>query len=106
LAPNFKEGVAKREWSEVLESHQRLLNLYEAHRDWIFLSAYFNECVMNWKNRPIIDVGNEVPLSTCLPLNDKIFIDSYGKLHVCEKISNHFFIGSVKEGIDWVRANE
>lgn len=106
LAPNFKEGVAKREWSEVLESHQRLLNLYEAHRDWIFLSAYFNECVMNWKNRPIIDVGNEVPLSTCLPLNDKIFIDSYGMLHVCEKISNLFPIGSVKEGIDWVRANK
>lgn len=106
LAPNFRKGVAKREWTEVLESHEKLLNLYEAHRDWIFLKAYFNECVMNWIKRPIMDVGNEVPLSTCLPLNDKIFIDSYGKLHVCEKISNIFSIGDVKNGIDWEKANK
>jgi uncharacterized protein len=106
LAPNFIEGVAMREWSEVLDSHEKLLNLYEAHRNWIFLNAYFNECVMNWIKRPIMDVGNEVPLSTCLPQNDKIFIDSYGKLHVCEKISNLFSIGSVKDSIDWNQANE
>ncbi len=106
LAPNFRKGVAKREWTEVLESHEKLLNLYEAHREWIFLKAYFNECVMNWIRRPIMDVGNEVPLSTCLPLNDKIFIDSYGKLHVCEKISDIFSIGDVKNGIDWEKANK
>lgn len=106
LAPNFKLGVAKREWDEVQNNHKNLLDLYDEHRDWIFLNAYFNECVMNWIKRPIMDVGNEVPFSTCLPLNDKIFIDSYGKLHVCEKISNLFSIGSVKDGIDWEGANE
>jgi uncharacterized protein len=106
LAPNFKEGVTKREWAEVLESHKMLLNLFDDHRDWIFLRAYFNECVMNWIKRPVMDVGNEVPLSTCLPTNDKIFIDSYWNLHVCEKISNLFPIGSVKDGVDLERANE
>lgn len=106
LAPNFKEEVAKREWQEVLTSHKRLLNLYEEHREWIFLKAYFNECVMNWIKRPIMDVGDEVPLSTCIPLTDKIFIDSYGKLHVCEKFSNRYSIGDVKDAIDWERANE
>ena len=106
LAPNFRLGVGKREWNEVLKSHKSLLELYDEHRDWIFLKAYFNECVMNWIKRPIMDVGNEVPLSTCLPFNDKIFIDSYGKLHVCEKISNIFSIGDVKNGIDWEKANK
>ncbi len=106
LAPNFKEGVTKRKWAEVLESHKMLLNLFDNHRDWIFLRAYFNECVMNWIKRPVMDVGNEVLLSTCLPTNDKIFIDSYWNLHVCEKISNLFAIGCVKDGINWEKANE
>ena len=106
LAPNFKEGVAKREWKEVLTSHEQLLNLYEEHREWIFLKAYFNECVMNWIKRPIMDVGDEVPLSTCIPLTDKIFIDSYGKLHVCEKFSNRYSIGDVRNGINWQSAND
>lgn len=106
LAPNFKLGVPKRDWNEVVESHKQLLNLYFEHRDWIFLKAYFGECVMNWIKRPIMDVGNEASLSTCLPMNDKIFIDSYGKLHVCEKISNLFSIGNVGEGIDWEKANQ
>ena len=106
LAPNFREGVAKREWAEVLESHEQLLNLYDEHRDWVFLKAYFNECVMNWIKRPIMDVGEEVPLSTCIPLTDKIFIDSYGQLHVCEKFSNQYSVGNMRNGIDWERANE
>lgn len=105
LAPNFKEGVAKREWREVLESHEQLLNLYDEHHDWVFLKAYFDECVMNWIKRPIMDVGDEVPLSTCIPLTDKIFIDSYGKLHVCEKFSNQYSIGEMRNGIDWQKAN-
>ena len=106
LAPNFREGVAKREWAEVLENHEQLLNLYDNHREWIFLKAYFNECVMNWVKCPIMDVGEEVPLSTCIPLTDKIFIDSYGKLHVCEKFSNQYSVGNMRNGIDWERANE
>lgn len=106
LAPNFNEGVPKREWQDVFESHKQLLEIYEKHRDWVFLKAYFKECVMNWEKRPIMDVGNEVPLSTCMPLSEKIFIDSYGKLHVCEKISNCFSIGNVMGGIDWSRANK
>lgn len=106
LAPNFKEGVAKRKWGEVIESHKKLLDTYDSHRDWIFLKAYFNECVMNWFKRPVMDIGHEAPLSTCMPSNDKIFIDSYGNLHVCEKISNIFSIGDVRNGIDWDKANE
>ena len=106
LAPNFREGVAKREWQEVLASHEQLLNLYDEHREWIFLKAYFNECIMNWIKRPIMDVGDDVPLSTCIPLTDKVFIDSYGRLHVCEKFSNHYSIGEVRNGIDCERVNE
>lgn len=106
LAPNFKEGVTKKEWKEVRASHKVLLDIYEDNRNWIFLQAYFNECIKNWKGRPIMDVGNEVPLSTCMPQNEKIFIDSFGHLHVCEKISDRFSIGDVRNGINWEKAND
>lgn len=105
LAPNFKSGVVKREWDEIREKHENLLNLYTQHRDWLFLKSYFDECVRNWEKRPIFDVGEEVPLSTCMPISDKIFIDSHGGLYVCEKISNQFSIGNIISGIDWNIAN-
>ena len=106
LAPNFKTGVQRCEWEEVKVLHEQLLNLYDKHRDWLFLKSYFEGCVKDWKTRPIMEIEGEVPLSTCLPLNNKLFVDSYGNLYVCEKFSNRYPIGNVNSGIDWNAANE
>ena len=106
LAPNFSKGVAKREYEELKEQYIHLLNICEQHPDWLVLKAYFDECIALWKERPIVDAGGAVPMSTCMPRNTKLYIDASKQIAVCEKISDHYRIGSVGEGIDWQKANE
>ena len=106
LAPNFSKGVAKRKYEELKEQYIHLLDIYEQHPDWQVLKAYFNECIALWKERPIMDVGDTVPMSTCMPRNTKLHIDASKQISVCEKISDLYRIGSVGEGVDWQKANE
>lgn len=105
VAPNFATGESKVEWEEMKCKHESLLNLYDEHRDWVILKTYFDGCIKYWIDRPVMDIGEEVPLSTCLPLTDKLFIDTHGNLHVCEKISGRFSIGNIYNGVDWEEAN-
>lgn len=106
LAPNFRTNVQRQKWEDVRASHEKLLNLYDKHRDWLFLKSFFDGCIKDWKTRPIMDINGEVPLSTCLPSNNKLFVDSYGDLYVCEKFSNCYPIGNVSDGVDWKAAND
>ena len=105
LAPNFAKGVTRKEYTSLKEQYLTLLDVYEQHQDWLVLRAYFDECIAYWKNRPIVDAGSSVPMSTCMPRNTKLFIDSNKQIAVCEKMSDHYRIGSVKDGIDWNKAN-
>ena len=41
-----------------------------------------------------------------MPLNTKLFIDASMQIAVCEKISDKFRIGSIRDGIDWETANK
>ena len=106
VAPNFAKGVAKREYETQKDQHLKLLDIYEHHPDWLVLKAYLDECIADWKNRPIMDAGQSVPMSTCMPQNTKLYIDANKQIAVCEKISDHFRIGSVRGGVDWDKANE
>ena len=106
LSPNFAKGVMKRSYEELRPQFLQLLDIYEQHQDWLVLKSYFDECIAYWKDRPIVDAGDSVPMSTCMPRNNKLFIDAHNKIAVCEKISDLFRIGSVKDGIDWGKANE
>ena len=105
LAPNFVKGVTKKDYASLKEQYLTLLDTYEQHQDWLVLRAYFDECIAYWKNRPIVDAGSSVPMSTCMPRNTKLYIDADKQIAVCEKISDHYRIGSVKDGIDWNKAN-
>lgn len=105
LAPNFSKGVAKKEYETLKAQYLTLLDVCERHQDWSVLKAYFDECIAYWKDRPIVDAGTSVPMSTCMPRNTKLFIDANKQIAVCEKISDSYRIGSVKEGIDWNKAN-
>lgn len=105
LAPNFAKGVARKEYEVLKEQYLNLLNVYEQHQDWLVLKAYFDECIAYWKDRPIVDAGHSVPMSTCMPRNTKIFIDASKQIAVCEKISDHNRIGNIQDGIDWNKAN-
>ena len=106
VAPNFSKGVFRKEFDLLKVQYLKLLDLYEQHQDWLVLKTFFNECIAYWKDRPIVDAGNSVPMSTCMPRNNKLFIDANKQIAVCEKISDNFRIGAVDEGVDWNEANE
>lgn len=106
VAPNFSKGVFRKEFDLLKVQYLKLLDLYEQHQDWLVLKTFFNECIAYWKDRPIVDAGNSVPMSTCMPRNNKLFIDTNKQIAVCEKISDSFRIGTVDEGVDWNEANE
>lgn len=105
LAPNFSKGVAKKEYETLKAQYLTLLDVCERHQDWSVLKAYFDECIAYWKDRPIVDAGTSVPMSTCMPRNTKLFIDANKQIAVCEKISDSYRIGNVQDGIDWAKAN-
>lgn len=105
LAPNFTQGVDRADYEEVKEFYNTLLDTYEKHRDWIVLRRLLESCVAYWKARPIFEPSSAVPMATCLPNNTKLYIDTNLQIGVCEKMSDNYRIGSVKDGIDWDRAN-
>ena len=106
LTPNFSQGVEKEEWKALKTRYTNLLNAYEQHPEWSVLQTFFDEIVSYWKNRPVFEVSESTPLSTCMPVNTKLYIDANLQLAVCEKFNDRFRIGSINDGIDWQKANE
>lgn len=106
LSPNFAKGVEKVNYEQVKELYSYLLNVYENHEDWLVLKVFFEQTVADWRNRPILDAGDFVPMSTCIPVNTKLYIDTNLQIGVCEKMSDNYRIGSIHDGINWNKANE
>lgn len=106
LTPNFSQGVKKEDWETLKTQYIQLLDTYEQHPEWSVLQTFFDEIVSYWKNRPVFEVSESTPLSTCMPVNTKLYIDANLQLAVCEKFNDRFRIGSINVGIDWQKANE
>lgn len=106
LTPNFSQGVAKEEWETLKKQYLQFLDAYEQHPEWSVLQTFFDEIVSYWKNRPVFEVSGSTPLSTCMPVNTKLYIDANLQLAVCEKFNDRFRIGTVNDGIDWHKANK
>lgn len=105
LAPNFTNGVDRADYEEVKGFYDLLLDTYEKHQDWVVLRKLLESCVTYWKDRPIFVPMSAVPMATCLPNNTKLYIDTNLQIGVCEKMSDNYRIGSIKDGIDWEKAN-
>lgn len=105
VAANFAQGVAKVEFEKVRMFYKYVIDVYEEHQEWAVLKVLLEEGVSTWKERPILDAGNLVPMATCMPVNTKLYIDANKGISVCEKMADKYRIGSVKDGIDWVKAN-
>lgn len=103
LAPNFKVGVTECDYEELVEKYLELLSCYERHRDWVVLQVFFEQCIAYWINRPILDASDSIPMSTCLPISNKLYVDADMKIGVCEKMADCYRIGNVCNGIDWFR---
>lgn len=106
LTPNFSQGVEKEEWEALKTQYIQFLDTYEQHPEWSVLQTFFDEIVSYWKNRPVFEVSESTPLSACMPVNTKLYIDANLQLAVCEKFNDRFRIGSINDGIDWQKANE
>ena len=105
LAPNFSKGVDKADYEEVKEFYDILIDTYEEHQDWLILKKLLESCVAYWRERPIFVPSTSAPMATCLPNNTKLYIDTNLQIGVCEKMSDNYRIGNIKDGIDWVKAN-
>lgn len=106
LAPNPIEGVATAEFNILKTRHLQILTAYQEHPDWVILKEYLKECIEPWKNRPIMEAEGEIPMATCLPVSNKLFIDAKLQIGVCEKISDSYRLGNIKDGIDWQKSND
>lgn len=106
LTPNFLQGVVKEDWETLKTQYIQLLDAYEQHPEWSVLRTFFDEIVSYWKNRPVFEVSGSTPLSTCMPVNTKLYVDANLQLAVCEKFNDRFRIGSISDGIDWHKTNE
>lgn len=105
LAANFAKGVSKVEYEDMKSFYEYLLDVYEQHQDWAVLRVFFEESIADWKERPIIEAGDSVPMATCMPVNTKLYIDASMDIGVCEKMADMYRIGNIAEGVDWQKAN-
>lgn len=105
LTPNFSTGVPEIDYEDVRHFYSGLINVYQRHPDWLVLKVFLEEIISAWKERLVFDVVETVDMPTCLPVNTKLYIDSNLDIAVCEKFSDDFRIGSVRDGIDWDKAN-
>lgn len=106
LTPNFEYGVSEIDYDDVREFYSNLIDAYQSHSDWQVLKVFLEEAVSAWKERLIFDINDPIELSTCLPVNTKLYIDSKREIAVCEKFSDDFRIGTVESGVDWDKANK
>ena len=106
LAPNYKKGVDKVDENEVMTQLYAILDELVAHPEYEVLKVFLNERINDWLDRAVYDLPDENQLATCLPNNKKLFIDTFGKIGVCEKMCDIYRIGDISNGIDWAAAND
>jgi len=106
LSPNYSVGV------EILDEEKRKRILYELLNFFILnpnnrvIQKFFYNLLIDLFDRPIYENNKEVMMSTCLPQNNKCFVDVNGKLGVCEKMSDKYRIGDIHIGFDFDKINE
>ena len=105
LAPNPIDGIATAGFDALKARYLKILNTYQEHPDLVILKEFLKECIDPWRNRPIMEAEGEIPMATCLPVSNKLFIDTNLQIGICEKISDSYRIGNIKDGIDWQKSN-
>lgn len=106
LTPNFEYGVNEIDYDDVKEFYSNMIDAYQSHPDWLVLKVFLEEAISAWKERLIFEVNEPIEMSTCLPVNTKLYIDSKREIAVCEKFSEDFRIGTIDTGVDWDKANK
>ena len=105
VAPNYRQGVQKIEKDECIATYLEIVDEYQKHPEYTLLKVFFERFLAEWINRPIFELKSPSYCPTCMPLNQKIYIDTDGKVGICEKVPDAYRIGNIHCGIDWQEVN-
>lgn len=53
-----------------------------------------------------LKIKKTTTLASCCSLDNRLFIDAFGRFHICEKMNDQFAIGQVSSGIDFARVEK
>ena len=99
--PNYAKGVLKANEDDTLTTYLDLLDYYEFHQEYTLLKVFFERFLAEWIDRPIFELGETVDCPTCVPNNSKLYIDTDGRVGLCEKVPDTYRIGNIVDGINW-----
>lgn len=106
VAPNYAKGVQKVDVDQSIALYLQLVDVYELHSEHSLMKVFFERFLAEWVDRPIFGIDSPLDFPTCVPNNQKVYIDPYGEVGICEKVPDKYRIGDVKNGIDWRRVNQ
>ena len=106
VAPNNANGVQKVDMVKETDTYLRILDAYEQHPEYSLLRVFFERFLAEWQGRPIFCIDTSLDFPTCVPNNQKVYIDSNGKVGICEKVPDKYRIGDIRNGIDWKSVNQ
>lgn len=106
VASNYAEGVQKVNMVKETNTYLRILDAYEQHPEYSLLRVFFERFLAEWFDRPIYCIDSPIDFPTCVPNNQKLYIDSNGEVGICEKVPDKYRIGDVRNGIDWKSVNQ
>lgn len=102
----YDSSSAKIDPAAELNRYLPLVEWYKSHPDNGLMKAFFDIWLAEWINRPIIAIDEDVEYPTCIPYNQKLYIDAYGNIGLCERISDQIRIGSLVDGVDYSKATD
>lgn len=106
VAPNYAKGVKKVNIEQSTNMYLDILDAYEQHPKYSLMRVFFERFLAEWLNRPIYSLDSPSDFPTCVPNNQKVYIDTDGSVGICEKVPDSFRIGDIQKGIDWKRVNQ
>lgn len=104
--PNYEKGVERDNFEDLLCVYLGILDFYEANKHLALLRSFFERFLAEWIERPIFNIDEPVNYPTCVPNNTKLYIDTDGKIGICEKLPDLYRVGSLEDGINWKKVNE
>lgn len=71
------------------------------------LRTYFDMDLWRVRNRSMAYMPTQLPPGgTCYPSDRKLFVNTDGAFYICEKMGLRYPLGSVEQGVDFVKADE
>ena len=102
--PDCDESTRDKQ-SGILESHltilsQRYIDLLSREEDDAFLASLFRKGLKRIHNRRVELLTEIAPNGMCIPGLRRVFVSTSGTCYPCERVGEHFPIGTTVRGLD------